>query len=151
MIFCLALAVTAQAQLSEQPTGNSETIVVVLKETTAQDAYRQVANVLQDEGWRLEKSDPVLFTMLTDWQRVKGFFLREMQVDVSIRDGSGGVRVFLRAKMRQDLKNASADAKTMANDGDHMIDTVTKRYNMGKDWKRLESLAGKIGSEFLYQ
>lgn len=150
IVFFLLFAVSAKAQLLPTPEKKSTTIVVVLENMTVEDAYRHVAAVLQDEGFELHQTDAVLMTMTTGWKKTKGFFVREWQAEASIRPAGDAVHVYLRAKVRQDLKN-QPDGKLLANDGTYMVDQVEKGYNFGKDWKNLEAMAGKIGDTFLYK
>ncbi len=151
ILFFMLLAVTAQAQLLTEPAKKSTTVIVVLENTPVEQAYRQVAAVFQDEGFQLEKTDPVLLSIVTDWQRLKGFIVREWQAEASIRQSGDDAHVYMRAKVRQDLKNMPDANAMLSNDGSYKVDQIDKSYNFGKDWKTLESLAAKIGGSYLYR
>lgn len=138
--FFLLFSITTHAQLLTTPDKKSETIIIVLQKTP-EEAYRHVASVFHDEGWQLERTDPVLMTIVTDWRRLKGFFVREWQVEISIRALGKDTHVYLRGKARTTSTGA----------GSYIVDQIDREYNFGKDWKNLETLADKIGDSFLYK
>ena len=151
-IALMSLFMVGHAQaLLEVPDKRSTTVVITLPSTTAADAYRLCANVLQDEGWQLEKTDAVLYTMSTNWKKIKGFIVRDWEASASIREGQGGaVEVHLRARIRQDVKNINQGFGIVSAEN-YDYSPLEKRTNMGKDWEELMKVAGLIGSHFGYK
>ena len=147
IICLLTIPLISFAQLLDTPTKKSNTIVIILKDTSPDDAFRKCANAFQDEGWTIENSDAVLYSMNTDFKKAKGFFVYEWGVYASVRKQDADAHVYLRGKRKQDTAGTNG---VFGNDK-YLYNDIEKRTNAGKDWKEMVRVAKTIGDELRYK
>jgi len=112
----------------------STSVVVRLDSVGIEDAYRMAANVLQDAGFVVAQSDPVLGMIATEFQKAPGFLVYQWKITASVRRSASGVDVYFKARTKDSL-------------GEMQLE---KRHNFGKDWANLEGLAAKMGGKLLF-
>lgn len=127
-LFFAMLLLSSFIYSQEIPSRKVNGIAVKVSPGEEAAAYRAAATAIDDQGLALASSDPVLFSMVSDWSTPTGFPARTFRVFVTLK----GDEMHIRGE-------AEANRQKMP------VNATWKR-----EWSQLEAIAESIGSDRSY-
>lgn len=123
----------------------ANTIILVVNETP-DEAYKKIAQILNDRGHTFSNTDEVLRIISTDYKRNEGFQNYDYKISASVRDDENITLVFLKGMViRADMLLGGQTEKQAMNTPmnssfEHLV------------WNRLKEISDEFGyDKLMYQ
>lgn len=140
---CATNLPATEPSVSEMDRAN--TIILVVNETP-DEAYKKIAQILNDRGHTFSNTDEVLRIISTDYKRNEGFQNYDYKISASVRDDENITLVFLKGMViRADMLLGGQTEKQAMNTPmnssfEHLV------------WNRLKEISDEFGyDKLMYQ
>jgi uncharacterized lipoprotein len=129
------------AEPSAKEMKQADTLILEV-DSEPDEAYRQIAQFLNDKGFTLSNTDETLRTITTDFKSNEGFKNYDYKISASVREKEG-TNIILKATVKSTdmisggMKTHEAENSSMSSNFDHKV------------WDRLKNLADEFGYKSL--
>lgn len=121
---------------------NEADTVIINVDYSPDEAYRQIAQILNDRGYTFSSTDAILRIISTEYRTNEGFFSYDFKISASVRN-TNGTQIILRGTIKRQAFMGEREFEVSNNATNNMDRQV---------WDRLVEIAGEFSnSEIMYK